>query len=65
MEHIKVKILGIIELSEIVSYWSLRIGCFIIYYAENYELRNVTFIIKKNISRSILKYNAISDKDTI
>ncbi|XP_064139950.1 craniofacial development protein 2-like [Loxodonta africana] len=63
MESINIDILDIRELK-----WT-GIGHFepdnhIVYYAGNDSLKrnSVAFIVKKNVSRSILKYNAISDR---
>ncbi|XP_064138673.1 craniofacial development protein 2-like [Loxodonta africana] len=65
MERINIDILGISELK-----WT-GIGHFeldnhLVYYAgnDNSKRNGVAFIIKKNISRSILKYNAESDRIT-
>ncbi|XP_064145799.1 craniofacial development protein 2-like [Loxodonta africana] len=63
MERININILGISELK-----WT-GIGHFesdnlILYYTgnDNLERNGIAFIVKKNISRSILKYNAVSDR---
>ncbi|KAM9686933.1 craniofacial development protein 2-like isoform 1-T2 [Trichechus inunguis] len=63
MELIKINILGISELK-----WAgvghFESGNHIVYYAENDKLKRkgLAFIVIKNISRSILKYNTVGDR---